>query len=269
LLIYYLLISNASPLYSIVKNVQKQLYLPLRPHWAFAHRRGCRVRSRRSVGWVCCVKLGAQITEKAESFIINFSWSNRSFKRYACKAGAIYKSGRRNHRNAVRYGYACKAGASVKSQTLNSGNTIRYGYAGKAGAASKSINPNAGNAARYGKWRTRLSGRICMQSCFTFAIQHPIIWGIRRISSVNIYRRKDGAVAKSPIPNAGNAGWYGYAGKANTWLKSVAPNAGNATWYGYAGKVGSSKSINLNSGNVVRYSVTVFIYLLICMLYYS
>jgi len=59
------------------------------------------------------------------------------------------------------------------------------------------------------------------------------------------------------IPNAGDAVWYGYAGKSRTMGKSILPNAGNAVRYAYVGKAGATRKTT-KVGNAVWYSVTVF-----------
>jgi hypothetical protein len=59
---------------------------------------------------------------------------------------------------------------------------------------------------------------------------------------------------KSVFPNAFNAVWYGYAGKAGATFKSLITNDGNAVVYGYAGKVGTTvKSANRYAGNAIGY----------------
>jgi hypothetical protein len=58
------------------------------------------------------------------------------------------------------------------------------------------------------------------------------------------YAGKAGTTVKSGTPDAGNftGREKGYAGKFETIVKSGLPDAGNAVRYGYAGKAGSKKS---------------------------
>jgi hypothetical protein len=67
--------------------------LLFRPHRAIAYRRGCCVPSRRAVIWVYRIKPIAQITEPLERIIIKPEYRNCALEGYACKAGAVVKSG--------------------------------------------------------------------------------------------------------------------------------------------------------------------------------
>jgi len=118
--------------------------LLFRPHRTTARRRGRGIRPYASIGGEVF------IPQVAEEWAITakISRSNRAFKLYAGKAGAIAKSVIPNAGNAGGYGNAGKSGATGKSVIPNAGNAGGYGYAGKSGATGKSAIPNAGNAVR-------------------------------------------------------------------------------------------------------------------------